>query len=193
MDSKSIIIKLSRLLRHDWPLHFTLLFTNWLPDNVLVLRLRGILVAPFLGSCGSDLRIGRNVSFYNPALMHIGSHVYIAYGCVFLANSRITLEDEVVLGPYIVFAAGNHTRKARSFRYGPRELAPIIVGAGTWIGAHTTVLGGATIGRGCLVASNSAVTRGIIPNDVVVAGAPKQIKKHLHDDQAHENSETTTS
>ena len=25
--------KIARLVRHDRPLHFVLLFTNWLPDN----------------------------------------------------------------------------------------------------------------------------------------------------------------
>ncbi|MCO5259133.1 MAG: hypothetical protein M9916_03230 [Crocinitomicaceae bacterium] len=54
---------LIRLLRYDWPLHFVLLLTNWLPDNVVFLRLRGYLAHFFFLSCGKNLRLGRNLTF----------------------------------------------------------------------------------------------------------------------------------
>jgi hypothetical protein len=40
--------KLYRLQRFDWPLHFVLLFTNWLPDNVFFMNLRGFFASFFL-------------------------------------------------------------------------------------------------------------------------------------------------
>ena len=50
-------------LRYDWPIHFLILLTNWLPDNVIFLRLRGALLKPFFKNCGKDLRLARNIYF----------------------------------------------------------------------------------------------------------------------------------
>jgi acetyltransferase-like isoleucine patch superfamily enzyme len=169
-----------RLLRYDWPLHFVLLLTNWLPDNVVFLRLRGFAARFFLGTCGCDLRLGRNVTFYNPSKVHIGSHVYIALGCWFMAGETITVDDEVMFGPYCVIASSTHTRVDRSFRYGPADTAPIRVGRGAWIAGHVTVTAGTAIGEGTLVAAGAVVT-GDIPADVVAAGVPARVVKNLAD------------
>ena len=171
--------KLFRLLRYDWLLHFVLLLTNWLPDNTLFLRLRGLLSSKFLGSCGTGLMLGRNVTFYNPRKIRLGDDVYIAEGCILLSIGETKLGSEVMLAPYVVISAGNHSRLDHSYRYGSVEATSVEIGAGTWVGAQTTILDGAHIGDGCLIASNSAVTRGKIPSDHLVAGVPALIKRKL--------------
>ena len=180
--------KLFRLLRYDWPVHFVLLLTNWLPDNVPSLRLRGALVVPFMGSCGHNLRVGRNVSFYNPGMIHLGSDVYIGYGCWFMAGERIEVGDEVLFGPYCVLSAGKHTRLDMSFRFGEHVFAPIVVGEGTWIGGHVTIAGGVRIGKGCLVGSNAVVTSGQIPDDSFVVGVPARVREKLVGGSSHGRS-----
>jgi hypothetical protein len=59
-------------------LHFVLLVTNWLPDNVVFLRFRGFLAGFFLNGSCKNLRLGRNVTFYNPSKIFISDNVYIA-------------------------------------------------------------------------------------------------------------------
>jgi len=177
-----MLIRLFHYMRYDWPLHFILLLTNWLPDNIQVLRLRGILAKPFFGSCGSDFRLGRSIYFYNPSSVYLGSNIYIATGCAFIAVGEICLGDEVVLGPYVVLSAGNHTKINGSYRYGSPEITPISIGFGTWVGSHSTILGGAKIGKGCLIASNSAVTRGSFPDNSFVVGTPAKIKREINED-----------
>lgn len=165
---------LYRLLRFDWPLHFMLLFINWLPDNVFFLRVRGILIRPFFGKCGHDLRVGRNVQFHNPELINLGDHVYIAYGCSIIANDLIRIENEVMLSPYCVIISGNHTSMNGSYRYGPPKVAPIVVGKGSWIASHVVVTAGCTIGENSLIAANAVVTDDI-PANVIAGGIPAKI------------------
>lgn len=160
-----------RCLRYDWPLHFVLLITNWLPDNVKILRLRGWLAHFFFKQCGKDLRLGRNICFYNPSKIVIGSNVYIAYGNWFSAGSPITLEDQVVLGPHSVFASSNHTCMNGSFRYGPPQNAAIHIGYGAWIAANCTITAGSIIGKGSLVGAGTVVTRNV-PDGMLFAGNP---------------------
>lgn len=172
--------KLYRLLRYDWPLHFVLLVTNWLPDNVTFIRLRGAMASPFFHKCGKKLGLGRNVVFYNPSKIEIGNLVYIAYGCWFSAGFEIIIEDEVLFGPYNVIATTNHTRINKSFRFGIPTGGRIICKKGSWIGANCTILPGSIIGDGTVIGANT-VTSGSIPDNCVFAGNPGNIKKEFND------------
>lgn len=167
-------------LRYDLPLHFVLLITNWLPDNVIFYRLRGTFSKPFFGTCGKDLRLGRNLSFHNPKNIHLGSNIYIAFGCSFIANDTITIENEVIFGPYCVLASGNHTSNGNSFRYGKIHLAPIKIESGCWICSHTVVTAGSSIGAGSLIAAGAVVTKNIAPNNLV-GGVPAHLIKEIKD------------
>ena len=172
-----MLANIKRLLRYDLPLHFVLLLTNWLPDMVSILRLRGYLVHFFLGQCGKNFRLGRNVTFYNPQNISIGNDVYIAYGNWFSAGENITIGNEVIIGPYCVLASSNHTKKEGSFRYGLPIQKSIIIGNGCWIAGQCSVLAGCSIGNGVLVAANSVVN-GEIKADMICAGSPaRNIKK----------------
>jgi acetyltransferase-like isoleucine patch superfamily enzyme len=173
-----IMSKAIRLVRHDLPLHFVLLLTNWLPDNTVFLRLRGALAAPWFATCGRNLRLGRNLTFYNPSRMHFGSDIYVAQGCWFMAAADIIIGSEVLFGPYCVVVTGNHTRLNRSFRFGPRTVAPVRIAAGSWLAAHVTVTAGSSIGAGTVVAANSVVV-GEVPDDALAAGAPATVRKTL--------------
>lgn len=170
--------KAQRLLRYDWPLHFILFLTNLLPDNVAILRLRGALARHFLGSCGPNLRIGRNITFYNPSNIHLGRDIYIAYGCWLNAGEKIIVEDEVIFGPYCVVSSTNHTRLRGSFRYGPPKLSPIKIGHGSWLAAHVTVTAGSDIGHGSCIAAGAVVT-GKIPPGVLAGGIPARVIKEI--------------
>ncbi len=175
-----MINNLLRNLRYDWPLHFVLFFTNWLPDNVIFLRLRGTLARPFLGSCGANLRLGRCITFYNPSAIHIGKDVYIAYGCWFMGGEQIHIGDEVIFGPYCVVVSSNHTRLNRSFRYGEPQKLPISIGCGCWVASQVTISAGSEIGVGVLIAAG-AVVMGEIPPDTMVGGVPARVIKSLTD------------
>lgn len=158
-------------VRHLWPLHLSLLLTEWLPDNVAFMRFRGWLASFFLGSCAGRLTLGRGVTFYNPQNIHLGEDVYIARGGWFNGSERITIEDEVMFGPYCVVAASNHTLKDGSYRRGVPDRRPIRIGRGAWIAAHCSITAGVTIGRGALVAASSAVAHDVADGGVV-GGVP---------------------
>ncbi len=173
---------LSVYLRYDWPLHFILLLTNWLPDNVIFLRFRGALIRPFLASAGKNITIGRNVTFHDPAKIYIGHSVHISYGCMFMATDVIKIDDEVMFGPYCVIISGNHTRKAGSYRFGEGDLRPIHIGKGSWLGAHVVVTAGTEIGQGVLIAASAVVAQNI-PSDVMAGGIPAKVIRPVFDSQ----------
>lgn len=175
--------KLRRLIRYDWPAHFVLLLTNWLPDNTVFLQLRGFMISPFLGACGRNLRLGRNITFYNPSRVRFGSNVYVAFGCWFMAGEDIQIEDEVLFGPYCVIASSTHSRTDGSFRYGSPMQVAIHIGRGSWLGAHVVVTGGSRIGAGTLVGAGAVVT-GDLEDNVLAVGLPAKAIRALNDTAA---------
>lgn len=164
--------KLKRLLRYDWPLHFVLLFTNWFPDNVVLIRLRGRLASPFFKKCGKRLGLGRNITFYDPSKIEIGNDVYIAYGCWFYGNEKIDIQDNAIFGPYVVVVTANHSYAEGSYRNGPHvDVKPVQIGAGSWIAAHCTILPGAQIAEATVIAANS-VFKGTTTPGGIYGGVP---------------------
>lgn len=168
-----------RLLRYDWPMHFVLLLTNWLPDNVIFMKMRGLLTRPFFKSCGYGVTLGRDITFYNPSKITLGNKVYIAKGCWLLGHEEINIGDEVLLGPYVVIVTANHSYKNGSYHAGPIvDNAPVFIDSGAWISAHCTLLPGSVIQHGVLIGANS-VFRGQTEPGGVYAGVPAHIIKKI--------------
>jgi len=172
--------KIIRLLRYDLPLHFVLLLTNWLPDNVPFLKLRGSLARPFFKDCGRNLRLGRNLVLYNPSSISIGKNVYIAYGTWISAGEIINIADEVTIGPYCVIVSSDHQRNGPSFFNGGVTIAPIHIDRGCWLGAHTVVTAGCHVGQGSLIGAG-AICVNEIPQNVLACGIPAKVIKSLDD------------
>src|SRR5580692_3515671 len=159
-----------RVLQYLW-FHFITFATGWLPDLRPALRLRGWLLRPAFGCCGENLQVARHVTINFTNRVEIGDDVFIATGCWLHARGGIILEDEVQLGPYAVLVAGDHTPIDGSYRFGPSNLGPIRICEGAWIAAHATVMKGVIIGRGALLAANSAATHDI-PAFTMAGGVP---------------------
>ncbi len=169
-------------LRYDWPMHFILLMTNWLPDNVIFMKLRGALVRPFFGSCGKCLTLERNLHFHYPHNIFLGENVFIGTGSIFLAIGKIHIADTVLIAPYCVIATGNHTYSNGAFRNGPQDVRPVSVGRGSWLGAHVMLTPGAVVGSGSCVAAGAVVV-GKIDDNVLVGGTPARVIKKINEQE----------
>lgn len=171
--------KFKRLFRHDLPLHFVLVFTNWFPDSVVLMKLRGRMARPFFKSCGKGLTLGRNVVFYNPGKISIGDDVYIAYNNWFGAGDHISIGNKVLFGPGCVLASSSHVFFNDNFSEASKaDESEIIISDGCWIAANVNIAGKCTIGKGSLVAAGCNV-KGEYPDFVMIAGSKGTVKKHL--------------
>ncbi len=172
--------ELANQLRWALPMWLVGLLTNWWPDNRISLRLRGLMAQAFIGRCGRNFQLGKGVTLLNAATLEIGDNVYIAHGAWLDAMGGLTLEDEVVIAPYVVMVTVQHVFKDGSVRFGGSSAAPIHIKRGTWVAAHCTIKSGITIGRSCLIASNSAVTKDI-PDGMLAGGVPAKVLKPNED------------
>lgn len=109
--------------------------------------------------------------------IHIGDAVLMSPG------SRISASDEITIGDGVMMANGVyitdsdwHTVYDRTKR--ADEPAPVHIGKNVWLGDHSIVLKGVSIGQNSVVAARAVVTKDV-PADVIVAGNPARIVKEL--------------
>jgi maltose O-acetyltransferase len=150
------------------------LLLYFLPNIPFIMRLRGWLYGLAMAKCGKNFQVAADARLSGLEFMRIGNNCYVAPGVILLISNKLTLHDEVMLGPYVVVADGNHSVRGGSYRYGERSSKPIEIGRGCWLGAHVCVISGAILAEGSLVGANSVVVGGH-PPFARIGGVPARL------------------
>lgn len=158
-------------MRYALPVWFCLLMTSWLPDNRISIRIRGFLVSFFLPGKPKGLSLGRDITLLGIKSLYIGRNVYLAKGVWINALGGMTIEDEVMLAPYVVAVTTKHTINQGSVFKGGSVFDATKIGFGSWIAAHCCITSGVNIGKGCIIAANSTVIRDV-PDNTIYSGVP---------------------
>ena len=109
-------------------------------------------------------------------LTRVGKEVFINFGCTFLDQGGITLEDGVFIGPGAKIVTENHPEEP-VLRH--RLLVKtIVIRRNAWIGAGAIILPGVTVGENAIVAAGAVVTKDV-PDNVIVAGAPAKTIRNI--------------
>ena len=108
--------------------------------------------------------------------LHLGKNVFINSGCCFQDQGGIYIGDNTLIGHQVVFATINHDvnpnkRASMTFK-------PIRVGKNVWIGAHSTILPGVTIGDGAIIGAGAVVNKDV-PANTIVVGVPAKVIKEI--------------
>jgi acetyltransferase-like isoleucine patch superfamily enzyme len=146
------------------------------------------LRAPFLRLLGA--RVGRrsilhDVRFFNLyrrglAGLEIGEECFLGDECLLdLAEgvrleSRVTLAERVVVLTHTNVGYADHPLQAHF----PAQAAPVVIEAGSFVGASVTILPGTRIGAGSFVAAGSVVTADV-PKATLVAGVPARVVRPI--------------
>jgi len=113
---------------------------------------------------GENCNIGQNVV--------IAEGVTLGRGCKVQNNVSIyqgvTCEDEVFLGPSMVFTNVLNPRAAVCRK---SEYRPTLLRKGTTVGANATVVCGHTLGEYCMIGAGAVITKDV-PAYALMAGVP---------------------
>lgn len=117
---------------------------------------------------GRDCVIGQGVE--------IGPNVTIGNGCKIQNNVSVyfgvTLEDDVFLGPSMVFT---NVLTPRAHVERKREFLPTLVGRGATIGANATIVCGHNIGPYAMIGAGAVVTKDTPAYALVVGNPARQV------------------
>lgn len=141
--------------------------------NTLYWRIRGVKI-------GKYSQISLNCSIDTPKGVKIGCEVFIAPGChIYSNNSNISISDFVMIGPNVSLLAANKDYSDPSLpmkKNGKYICREIQIQSDVWIGEKAIILPGVTLGRGCIIAAGSIVTKDVLPFSIV-GGSPAKFLK----------------
>jgi acetyltransferase-like isoleucine patch superfamily enzyme len=130
-------------------------------------------------SVGADFHLGLGSVVWAPRRLTVGRNVYVGKGCTIECDGAIG--DNVLIANRVGIvgrrdhdhrAVGKSIRDAAWVGDEPERLStPVDIGSDVWIGYWAIVLGGVTIGRGCVVSAGAVVTKDVEPYSIV-AGSP---------------------
>lgn len=162
-----------------------------------------ILVSAAFGSFGSRSAVLRPRGIEGIRNIHIGRNVYVADGvllaavpltgsalcelrlsdgCKIGANNHlyatrsVVFEENVLTAGNVYISDNTHgfSDTMRPILDQPIEqLAPVRIGAGSWLGQNVCVIG-ASIGQGCVIGANAVVLQDI-PDHCIAVGAPARV------------------
>lgn len=103
--------------------------------------------------------------------------IWIAF---FLDVNKITIGDNVMVGPRVSFYTAGHPTDAEIRNEALEFGLPITVKDNVWIGGNVVILPGVTIGKNSIVAAGAVVTKDV-PDNVIVGGNPARIIREIGD------------
>jgi acetyltransferase-like isoleucine patch superfamily enzyme len=134
-----------------------------------------------LASCGKDVYFNRRCSFASPENVSIGNSVKVGPENRLWASprARLTIGDEVLLGPNVTIVTSNYSTADRERPIYDQDWieSDVVIGPRSWLGANVVVLPGVTIGEGAVVAAGAVVTSSV-PAFAIVGGVPAKVLKY---------------
>lgn len=108
----------------------------------------------------------------------LGKKFYANMNVVMLDCAKITIGDNVLVGPFCGFYTATHPIEPDGRLAGLESAKPITIGNNVWIGGHVVINPGVTIGDNSVIGSGSVVTKDIPPG-VVAAGNPCKVIREI--------------
>lgn len=107
-----------------------------------------------------------------------GENSYANFNCTIVDCGRVTIGNNVMMGPNVNIFTANHALSPKSRMEGLEYADPVEIGDGVWIGGGSTINPGVRIGKNSVIGSGSVVTKNI-PENVLAAGNPCRVIRKL--------------
>ena len=115
--------------------------------------------------------------------LQVGARTFANFGLVALDVARITIGDDVQMGPRVQLLTPTHPLEAAARRAKWEAAEPITIGDNVWLGGGVVVCPGVTIGADTVVGAGSVVTRDL-PAGVLAVGVPARVVRSLREAEA---------
>lgn len=146
---------------------------------------------PHCISVGNNVGIGKGTYLgpvteyagipYNPRIL-IGDDTWVGKNCSIAAINKVEIGKHVLFAGHVHITDHSHGYEDTSQPITPQKLlckGPVIIEDDCWLGFSCEILSGVHIGKHCIVAARSVVTKDVPPYSIV-AGNPARIVKRYN-------------
>jgi maltose O-acetyltransferase len=139
------------------------------------------LLTELLGSYGEGAEIRPPLHCDYGYQTRVGAGTFANVGLVILDVARVTIGNDVQIGPNVQLLSATHPLEPVSRRAKWESAQPITIGDNVWLGGGVIVCPGVSIGENAVVGAGSVVTKDL-PANVVAVGSPARVTRSLDDD-----------
>ena len=140
-------------------------------------KIRVCFLRRFLKHVGSCVNIQPGVHILCLENLSIGNNSGIGRDAMIMSADKVEIGDNVMIGPQLIVHTVNHLTERGILMINQKtKMAPVKIGNDVWIGSRVTILAGADIGDGSVVAAGSVVTKKVEPYTIVGGVPAKKIK-----------------
>ena len=126
-----------------------------------------------LGAC-TELQTGAVLDAWGGSIV-LGKNIFVGPYAVIYGHGGVDIGDQTLISMHCCIVSSNHAvpPPGTAIRSQLDVLLPTKIGRDVWLGAGVIVLGGTTIGDGCVIGAGSVVTKDL-PSGTVAVGVPAQ-------------------
>lgn len=135
------------------------------------------VIKELLGAVGENPNIANGFHCDFGCNIYVGDNFYAGYNCTMLDYAEIRIGNNCLIGPNVGIYTTGHNLEPHD-RYKTGFAQPITIGNDVWIGGHSCIMPGVTIGDGAVIAAGSVVTKDVVPR-TVVGGVPAMLIKTI--------------
>lgn len=139
------------------------------------------IMRDLLGACGERLFIQPGFYCTNGKNIRVGEDFLMNVNLVILDIAPVTIGDYCMIGPNVLITTVGHPLSPKKRREKKAVSAPVVIGDDVWIGGHSTILPGVTIGDNVVIAAGAVVTKDV-PSNCLVGGVPASVIRVLEND-----------
>lgn len=108
----------------------------------------------------------------------IGKGSYFNYNVTVLDVAEVKMGENTFIAPNVAIYTATHPVDPKERTSGTEYGLPITIGNNCWLGGSSVICPGVTLGDNVVVGAGSVVTKSF-PSNVVIAGNPARIIRHL--------------
>ena len=156
---------------------------------------------PWITGSG-NITIGDNVVMQGKITLFTGGHIFeepeiiigdgsdIGFMVQIRSAQKVVIGKNCMIAGYVIISDNDGhpieiNRRRNHDKVTPEETAPVIIEDDVWIGEHSIIMKGVTIGKGSIITAGSVVTKSIPPMKIVM-GNPGRVAMWVPDSEASE-------